>query len=54
MEGKMAKSRRNIKTGGGADIISPVYASFGRLSKRPSGLGRAKPIRGERQRSRGR
>lgn len=48
----MASSTRNIKTGGGSDIRSPVYAQMGSLARKPRGLGRALPIRGEKQRSR--
>ena len=48
----MASVKRNIKTGSGADIASPVYAEMGRLNRKPTGLGRHKPIRGEKQRSR--
>jgi hypothetical protein len=49
----MASTKRNIKTGSGADLRSPVYAEMGSLSRKPSGLARHKPIRGEKQRSRG-
>lgn len=51
---KGSTHRGTIKTGGGADILSPVYPSLGRLAGRPKGIGRAKPFRGEKQRSRGR
>jgi hypothetical protein len=48
----MAKG--NIKSGGGSDIRSPVYAQMGSLSRKPRGLGRAKPFRGQKMRSRSR
>ena len=48
----MAKG--NIKNGGGADIRSAVYPSLGSLGKRPKGIARPKPFRGEKQRSTGR
>lgn len=47
-------ARGNIKTGGGAAILSPVYQEMGPLGKRSKGIARPKPIRGEKQRKRGR
>lgn len=49
----MAKT--SIKHGtGSSDIRSPVYASLGSLKSKPTGLARVKPIRGQKQRSKGR
>lgn len=44
-------SKGTIKSGGGSDIRSPVYSEMGSLSHKPRGLGRAKPFRGQKQRS---
>jgi hypothetical protein len=47
-------NKRNIKQGGGADVRSSIYSEMGALRTKPTGLARHKPIRGEKQRSKGR
>ena len=45
----MAKG--SIKHGGGADLRSPRYTEKGNLSRKPRGIARPKPFRGQKMRS---
>lgn len=45
----MAKG--TIKTGSGANLLSPVYSEMGVLNRKPRGIARPKPFRGQKQRT---
>lgn len=44
-------NKGTIKTGGGGNILSPIYSEMGGLARKPRGIARPKPFRHEKQRT---